>query len=339
MAAFPQQIKAFLSRGSDFKSLATVPAVAASFEGASGPVNLFYFDGRRLLDHLYPLLCVGVQQLGRELARGGIDLNVSIVPSAPAILRHLRPSVSLTRRTDAGIEYISRGTLPGSSLSTTGGMAAGLLLPAVASARQSARRAQSMNNMKQIALAMIMYENANGHFPPAYIADKKTGKPLLSWRVAILPYLDQQALYDQFHLDEPWDSEHNKPLADMVVATYRSPASQAKPSMASYLTLRGKDTVFPGKGEIRMADITDGTSHTIMVVEVNDAKAVPWTKPDDLKYDEKNPAAGLGGLFPGGFNAAFCDGSVRFISNTIDAETLRNLFNRHDGKVIDQSKF
>ncbi len=104
--------------------------------------------------------------------------------------------------------------------------------------------------------------------------------------------------------------------------------------MTNYLTVRGKDTAFPGKEAITPAQITDGMSNTIMVVEASDAKAVPWTKPDDFEYDEKNPAAGLGGLFPGGFNAAFCDGSVRFLSTDIDAETLRNLFNRHDGKPI-----
>ena len=185
----------------------------------------------------------------------------------------------------------------------------------------------------------MAYQEANGHFPPAYIADKKTGKPLLSWRVAILPYIDQDALYRQFHLDEPWDSENNKKWADVVIAVYRSPASAAKPGMTNYLTVRGKDTVFPGKEAITPAEITDGMSNTIMIVEANDAKAVPWAKPDDLEYDPKNPAAGLGGLFPGGFNAAFCDGSVRFMSSTIDAEILRQLFNRHDGQPVDASKF
>ena len=186
---------------------------------------------------------------------------------------------------------------------------------------------------------MLNYASANGTFPPAYIADKKTGKPLLSWRVAILPYLEQQALYQQFHLDEPWDSEHNKKLADTVIAVYRSPASRAKPSLTNYLTVRGKDTAFPGKDGIKIASITDGMSNTIMVVEASDAKAVPWTKPDDFEYDEKQPAAGLAGLWPGVFQAAFCDGSVHAISTAIDAETLRRLFNRHDGKPVDANKF
>jgi prepilin-type processing-associated H-X9-DG protein len=338
VAAFPQQIKAFLSRGVDFKSLATVPQVAQALQ-REGPVSLTYVRPRAFLDYLYPLLCMGVQMASRELAREGIDLNVSMIPSAPTIYRHLRPSVSLLRRTDGGIESISRGTMPGSSLSSTAPIAVGLLLPAVQKAREAARRTQSQNNMKQIALAMFNYESTFGHFPPAYIADKTTGKPLLSWRVAILPFIEQDALYKQFHLDEPWDSQHNKKFVDMVIAVYRSPASTAKPGMTNYLTVRGMHTAFPGKEGIRLAGIPDGTSNTIMLVEANDAKAVPWTKPDDFPYNEKNPAAGLGGIFPGGFNAAFCDGSVRFIRGTIDAETLRRLFIRDDGQVIDQSKF
>ena len=62
--------------------------------------------------------------------------------------------------------------------------------------------------------------------------------------------------------------------------------------MTNYLTVRGKDTAFPGKDEIKMADITDGCSHTIMAVEVCDAKAVPWTKPDDLQLRRKEPCGG-----------------------------------------------
>jgi hypothetical protein len=337
VAAFPQQIKSYLSRGPGFKSLAAAPGVAELFEGG-GPLALTYVNMPKLLEVVYPLLCIGGHAVAAELAREGIDLNLSVLPSAGAIARHLRPSIGAVRRTAAGIEFASRGTLPGSSMGSSLPMAAGLLLPAVSSARDAARRAQSMNNLRQISLAMLNYEAAHNGFPPAYIADKKTGKPLLSWRVAILPYIEQQALYEQFHLDEPWDSENNKKLAATVISVYRSPGSRAAPNMTNYLTVRGKDTAFPGKEGTRPADITDGMSNTIMVVEASDAKAVPWTKPDDFQYDEKQPMAGLLGLWPGGFQAALCDGSVRFISATIDAEVLRRMFKRNDGQMIDSEK-
>jgi hypothetical protein len=339
ISTFPQQIKAYLSRGAGFKSLAAVPEVAAAFKDGEGPIGLWYFDARSLLDYLYPVMCMGIQMASRDLAREGIDLNVSMIPSAPTIYRHLRPGVTVLRRTSNGTELISRSTVPGSSMDSAVPFAVGLLLPAVSSAREAARRAQSMNNLKQIALAMLNHESANNKYPAACIADKTTGKPLLSWRVTILPYIEEQALYQQFHLDEPWDSEHNKPLIARMPQTYRSPNSTAAPGMTNYLTIRGKDTVFPGKDGIRIADITDGTSNTIMAVEASDAKAVPWTKPDDIELDETQPMAGLLGLRPNGFLAAFCDGSVRFISATIDSQILCNLFNRHDGKLVDQSKF
>ena len=190
-----------------------------------------------------------------------------------------------------------------------------------------------MNNLKQIAVAMFNYHDANRTFPPAYRAGKG-GKALLSWRVLILPFVEQDALYKEFHLDEPWDSEHNKKLIERMPKLYRSPASHAAPGMTNYLTVRGPNTAFPGDKGITVADITDGTSNTIMAVEVSDKKAVIWTKPDDFEFDEKNPLDGLGGLWPGGFLAAMCDGSVRLIRNSVDPKVLINLFIRNDGNVI-----
>ena len=248
MALFPQQIKAYLSRGADFKSLATAADVAALLQPGEAPVGLSYFDGRKLLDYLYPMVCMGMQTASGELARERIGLNVSIIPSAPAIYKHLRPSSTVVRRVEGGIEVISRGTLPGSSLGLAAPMAAYYSMTRGSRRRaDSARRVQSMNNMKQIGLAMMSYQAATGTFPPAYIADKKTGKPLLSWRVAILPYMEVCDLYNQFHLDEPWDSQHNKRLSDTVIAVYRSPNSRTKGNMTNYLTVRGDDTAFPGK--------------------------------------------------------------------------------------------
>ncbi|MGA2254577.1 MAG: DUF1559 domain-containing protein, partial [Thermoguttaceae bacterium] len=195
-------------------------------------------------------------------------------------------------------------------------------------------RVQSMNNLKQIALAAHNYHAANNTFPPAYIADKTTGKPLLSWRVAILPYIEQDVLYRQFHLDEPWDSEHNKKLIPRIPSTYRSIDRKLAPWTTRYLTLRHKDSAFPGKDGVGLADITDGTSNTIMVVEADDAHAVIWTKPEDLEFDPAKPGVGLTGQPAQGFNVALCDGSARFIPDTINSETLRNLVNRHDGNQV-----
>jgi len=214
------------------------------------------------------------------------------------------------------------------------GILVALLLPAVQAAREAARRAASRNNMKQIGLAMHNYAQANKTFPPAYSVDKN-GKPLLSWRVLILPYMEGGEIYKQFHLDEPWDSDHNKALISLMPAVYRSPNSALLGQWKSnYLTPRNEKSIFPGKESIGFAKIRDGTSNTILTLEVPDASAVVWTKPDDFRYDEDNPLKGLTGMRAGVFLAGLADGSVRTISSTIDPMVLKALFTRDGGEEI-----
>jgi len=201
--------------------------------------------------------------------------------------------------------------------------------------RVEARRKQSVNNLKQLGLAMHSYHDVYRHFPAAAICDKN-GKPLLSWRVAVLPFVEQQALYDQFHLDEPWDSEHNKPLIAKMPAVFRSPRSKLPQTQGrtNYVVPVGPETIFPGKKGIDIREIRDGTSNTIMVLEVSDQQAPIWTKPDDWPFDPKDPAKGLGGLYEGGFYATFADGSVRFLPLPQDAARLRALFTRSGGEPV-----
>ena len=174
-------------------------------------------------------------------------MNISMLPSAGSIRPHLAASLTTVRRTAAGIETTERRSLPGPSIVAAAPVAVALMLPAVSSSRSAARRMQSSNQLKQIALAMHNYAQANRKFPPAYTSDKD-GKPLLSWRVLILPFVEQDGLYKQFHLDEPWDSEHNKKLIANMPSTYKSPGSKVSgEGKTNYLTVRGKNTIFPGK--------------------------------------------------------------------------------------------
>jgi len=213
------------------------------------------------------------------------------------------------------------------------GILIGLLLPAVQAAREAGRRAQSSNNMKQIILSMLNDESARGTFPPHANFDKQ-GKPLLSWRVHMLPYLEQDALYKQFHLDEPWDSEHNKVLIPLMPRVYSNPSSISRPGMANYLAVCGKGLMFDGEKGRKIAEITDGTSNTIAVVEADSDRAVIWTKPEDWQFDLQHPMAGLGHAHPGGFNVALADGSVHFLSTNIDPKLFESMLTIAGGEVV-----
>ena len=333
VALFPESVKARLSRSETEESLAKNSGVAALLGGQFGPTALAYQDTPAFFRIVYPFLDMGGHAAITQLRQQGIDISRLAIPSAPSIARHLRPGVTVIRRTAAGIELVSRQSIPGGSLGATAPVTVGLMLPAVQAAPQAARRAQSMNNLKQLALAVMMYENTNGSYPPAYTTSKD-GKPLLSWRVAMLPFLDQGPLYEQFHKDEPWDSPHNKTLLAMMPPTFRSPRSSAAAGMTTYLGAAGPHGVFPGAKPVKIQDVTDGMSNTIMLVEVPDAAAVPWTKPDDFVPGLDNPLRGLAGSWPGGFLAAFADCSVRMISYGTSSTTLKALFTRDGGEVV-----
>jgi len=207
-----------------------------------------------------------------------------------------------------------------------------LVTPPIEVARASAARMQSSNNLKMIALAMHNYATAYKHFPtPASFA--KDGKPLLSWRVYILAFTDENSLFKQFHLDEPWDSPHNRTLIDKMPSIYRLPMSKTEKGRTNYLLPVGGGAGFEADKPTYFKDITDGTSNTIMTVEVDDDHAVIWTKPEDLQFEPKDPTRGLSRILNGGFNAGLFDGSVRFFDWPKDAkqiEILRYLFQRAD---------
>jgi hypothetical protein len=153
-----------------------------------------------------------------------------------------------------------------------------LFLPAVRSAREYRERAQCTNNLKQIGLAMHNYHTVYDCLPPSAIVDKN-GKPLLSWRVALVPYLESSDLYSKFHLDEPWDSPHNLTLLDKMPSCYACPSDATlKPGMTGYQAIIGPSTSFtPDFKPLRFADITDGTANTILIGESK--RAVPGPSP------------------------------------------------------------
>jgi hypothetical protein len=177
--------------------------------------------------------------------------------------------------------------------------------------REASRRYVCKNNLKEIAMAMANYESAFGTFPPAATFDKD-GKLLLSWRVLLLPFLEQRALYDQFHLDEAWDSPHNKPLIDKMPRVFQCPSGQLSQGLTSYEVVVDPHSIFTGeRSGVAFKDVTDGTSRTLLVVE--GTKPAPWTEPGDLSLASSEPALGMGSQHPGGFNVSTADGAVRFV--------------------------
>jgi hypothetical protein len=220
---------------------------------------------------------------------------------------------------------------------------AGMLASTVAVLQAQARRQQAMNDLKQLALASINFADSNSGVMMGPAICDKAGKPLLSWRVTILPYVEQAALYTQFKLDEAWDSEHNKKLLAKMPSVYAPKAGKTKePHSTYYRVFTGPDTLFDfkkvrrgpeGLGGARYpASIPDGTANTIMIVEA--AEAVPWTKPDELVYDAKKPLPKLGVVFPESFLVAMCDGSVRMVRKTVSEKTLRAAITPADGEVL-----
>ncbi len=195
-------------------------------------------------------------------------------------------------------------------------------------------RTQTMNNMKQINLALLQYESGKGRFPTAAILTPD-GKPGLSWRVAILPMIEEGGLYRQFKLNEPWDSEHNKALIAQMPAIYQSPGSDLDSGYTNYLAVVSPDSIIvPGSKGMRMRDISDGTSRTVMLVEADDNYAAIWTKPDDYNWDRDQPAYGLGGIWSGTFFVGLGDGSISRLDTSLGNDQLNAYFSRNGGEIV-----
>jgi WD40 repeat protein len=209
------------------------------------------------------------------------------------------------------------------------------LQPVFGKMRSSAGQAQAANHLRQVAVAMHNYHATHRTFPPHASYDA-SAKPLLSWRVHLLPYLEQQQLYQQFHLDEPWDSEHNRKLIAKMPDFYGDPNSPLRREGKTVLVVPvGKETIFPaGPRGTPMTDISDGTSNTILVLEVPASRAVIWTKPEDLNVSAQRPLAGLLGQGTPRIQVAFADGSLRILLGSTPAKTIWAMLTRNGGEVL-----
>lgn len=212
------------------------------------------------------------------------------------------------------------------------GLGFAILYPAVKVAGEAAERTQCQNNMKQMAIAMLNFNDVHQHLPSAYTVDDD-GNRLHSWRTELLPYTDNQYAYEGIDHDLAWDHQANRHIRDLFVGIYQCPSAEQKPGMTNYMVVVGPDTLFPGSEPIKLEEVIDGVSNTVMVVEVP-GPPIPWGEPRDITIDELIDRLSQDTIHPGTIAIVMADGSVQNIPTNIDPETLRGMCTRNGGEVI-----
>lgn len=214
-----------------------------------------------------------------------------------------------------------------------GSLSAGVLSPVVPLLQAGA-------NAKKIGLAFHNIEGAFGRLPTDH--GKNNGKPLFSWRVSVLPYIDKDGdeLFRKFNLDEPWDGENNKKLIPLMPKIYSDPRIKLEPGMTTYKTFTGKDAYLNfGKSKSLIA-IQDGSSNTIMLVSAG--KPIVWTKPEDIDFAMDKPLPDLTSdpsLLP--LVSCFFDGGVCIIPTAMvkNEKNMKLLINPADGQIVDNPRW
>jgi hypothetical protein len=221
----------------------------------------------------------------------------------------------------------------------------GLISPTLRWGREAGRDMWCISHMKMIGLALHNYHNVYKTFPPAYVADKN-GKPMHSWRVLLLPFLEQQSLYDKYDFNEPWDGPNNSKLADSMPLVYSCPSATAvKQGLTSYVAVVDPDTIWPGNAARTFGGIPDGTSNTVLVVEYN--SDIQWLEPRDLPLSEALTVLSSDDMAVAGSHkwdgplyeysndrhVALADGSVRSVRNCTGRDVWSALLVVNDGPV------
>jgi prepilin-type processing-associated H-X9-DG protein len=214
-----------------------------------------------------------------------------------------------------------------------------LFLPAF-EPRRPTYRTECLNNVRNIVLALHNYHSFYGSLPPAYIADAN-GRPMHSWRVLILPYLDRTDLYEIYRFDEPWDGPNNSKLHDLIVDAFRCPQGHggARSTETSYVAIVGPETIWPGDGAVKLDDVSDGLGSTLLVVEIANS-GIHWMEPRDLHVSQmtqtinSKSGQGISSGHPGGAVVGFADGRVRFLSDNTPAATIEALLTIRGGEKI-----
>ena len=235
----------------------------------------------------------------------------------------------------SGREVVIEGVMNYNMASS--GALVGMLLPAIQSAQGAAARTSSANNLKQIGLAMHNHHLVH-HELPGNTSDRNE-KPMLSWRVKLLPFIGEKALYHRFHQDEPWDSEHNIKLMKLMPDVYRHPALVTEPGMTVYQRPRGAKLIMNSDHGRHFREILDGLSNTVMVLETRSDVAVAWTQPKDVSVNLDTPKTNLFDAKRLGFNALMGDGAVIFLKKDLNNMTLKSILTAQGGETVKRSDF
>lgn len=223
------------------------------------------------------------------------------------------------------------------------------------SSDEAAALIDCQNRLKQIGVAMHNYHDTHGHWPPA-VVNGPDGKPWHSWRVLLLPYLEQKKLYDRYKYDEPWNGPNNKKLLAEMPDVFRNPVHDDKDGTNTHFAaIVGKNTVLVSvkvgsdsddanlRGQMtRIRDITDGTANTLMIGTISPSKKTPWLKPEDVTLGETAPKLGEKDGFSTDFTSnkdkaglfLLADGSTIALKSSASRTLLSRLFIRNDGNVI-----
>lgn len=214
------------------------------------------------------------------------------------------------------------------------GVLAALLLPDHRGVREAARRVQCGNNLRQIGLALHHYHDEYQSFPPAYTVNE-AGQPLHSWRTLILPFLEQQHLYESVDLSKPWHDPANEAAFKTAVPVYLCPSAEIDEIHTTYMGMVGPDACLHPTKPRSLSEITDGTSETLMVIETSPQQAVHWMAPQDegvqflLSFNEEDE---LDHDF--GMNVLFADGSARFVTAAMSDAARQALVTVDGGETI-----
>ncbi|MDY3559266.1 sigma-70 family RNA polymerase sigma factor [Gemmata sp. JC673] len=310
-----------LSRRGFTLGAVTLPVAAGAFVGSTARAAADLAAGRSAGALVSPLVL--------QLTQGAMgSMTTTLLKTAAAVLAACAAAASVWALVP---DPVSGLPLPPVPVAAPVPKDSGKAEDGIADTRQ---RLRSTNNLKQIMLAIHSYETVYGHFPND-VTDKN-GKALLSWRVALLPYIEQNDLYKRFKLDEPWDSDTNKPLLAQMPDVYRVGIEEKGAVKTYYQGISGPGTGFEAGRRIKITDVTDGTSFTLGVVEAG--PPVEWTKPADISYDPRKAFPKFDGPFRNVWMAATLDGAAHTLKPDLKDQVLHDLATRAGGEVVDIEK-